>query len=109
MCHKCLGLNDVPKQFLNASLTEKADELETSSRVFPLEYYRNQKTFGMMHFGYYFKVLLDRMRNVINGGTQTISIQVTSDSILTPQLDLLGTAYFELHRIFFLETLASFI
>jgi hypothetical protein len=101
VCHACLGLPDVPSSFerWDDGLFETIDAAQTHYRQFPLLYFsrhlHNQTLaaqFASIYYGYYFRVLLDRMQAVIEGRPDAIpiSLQVLSDTNITPLLVMLG-------------------
>ena len=66
--HACHGLPNTPTPFLTSpTLFTQIDQQETRSRSWPLNYFRegtNSSAYGEFsrrYYGYYFKVLLDRM------------------------------------------------
>jgi len=100
VCHVCHGLNDSPDSFsTDPTLFTNVDILETQSRTWVYDYWKqrvgvngaNYTRYAQNNYGYYFVVLHNRMRMAILGETSpSLYIQVTSDSILTPQLKSLG-------------------
>eukprot|EP01052_Picozoa_sp_SAG31_P016039 SAG31_NODE_1049_length_10165_cov_2.564077_2_plen_500_part_00 len=97
--HACHGLADAPAPFVrSASLFTAMDTQETTSRSWALNYFRdafNQTRFtqfAALYYGYYFKVLLDRMAAAIATPAKAtrFNLQVLSDSNLTPLLTMLG-------------------
>jgi len=97
VCHHCLGLPDIPKEFAVGHIISDADYLETKSRLFSIEYFENSANYNQLislNYGHYFVVLLNRMMGIVEGkkGFRKLYIQVTSDSIITPQLKILGIA-----------------
>jgi hypothetical protein len=98
VCHQCLGMGDVPPACFSddAALFRTVDALETHSRAFAFDYFKAQSmeafyNYSAMYYGYYFRVLLDRMDAIIDGSPSAIplSIQVFSDSNITPLLKML--------------------
>jgi len=96
VCHHCHPLGDAPSKFYNDStFWTKIDELETKERGYPFQYHKGKPTevaLYSLYFGYYFKVLQDRMDAKIKnqGRPKDLYIQVTSDGVLTSQLNMLG-------------------
>ena len=97
--HACHGLGDAPAPFVqSASLFTAMDTQETTSRSWPLNYFRNAGNqtafaeFAALYYGYYFRVLLDRMAAAIAVPEKAtrFNLQVLSDSNLTPLLTMLG-------------------
>jgi len=95
--HECHSLPDVPSPFVeDETLFFRTDALESFSRYFPLQYFKSKSTqdfyeFASLVYGYYYRVLHDRMKNKLESEDSTkLYIQVTSDNVLTLQLIMLG-------------------
>jgi len=97
--HSCHGMGDAPAPFVQwASLFTAMDTQETTSRAWPLHYFRDAGNrtafaeFAALYYGYYFRVLLDRMAAAIAAPEKAtrFNLQVLSDSNLSPLLTMLG-------------------
>jgi hypothetical protein len=108
--HACHDLPDVPHGLWEVAVD--VDSLETASRLFALEYYWEKQQqqqgnstalydrFVSLYYGYYFVTVLQRMRQAIDDDgtardddaavTPLLYVQVTSDSIVSPMLRILG-------------------
>ncbi len=100
--HECHGMEDVPEGLWK--IQDDMDVLETLSRLYVFEYMEAQPSrenylrFVANYFGYYFTTVLHRMQIAVNatreesndGNFTRLYVQVTSDSVVTPQLRILG-------------------
>jgi hypothetical protein len=94
--HACHALPDLPPG-LSASLLRQVDHLETLSRVWPFTFFGAQAPelralFSRLFYGQYFYVLHARFKAIIANQTDAVklSLQVMSDSNISPLLMILG-------------------
>lgn len=118
--HACHGLDDTPSEFLSSpTLFTQTDTLETTNRAWAINYFRRQMErtgdddgayydFCRRYYGYYFKVVLDRMdaaRSAPTGTGTRLNLQVLSDSNITPLLTMLGAGDLASRRPYWGSTL----
>ena len=93
LAHRCHDLQDMPSALSSGDLMDAVDELETESRLYAFDYFEGDDyvNFCANYFGYFFVTVRDRMKRIISGDAtaKSIYIQVTSDSIISPQLKML--------------------
>eukprot|EP01127_Copromyxa_protea_P012603 TRINITY_DN3309_c0_g1_i1.p1 TRINITY_DN3309_c0_g1~~TRINITY_DN3309_c0_g1_i1.p1 ORF type:complete len:476 (-),score=76.95 TRINITY_DN3309_c0_g1_i1:178-1566(-) len=95
--HQCHNLTDYPAIFREGDdVYHTSDTLDTKIKMYPYDYYANDDAkyneFSSLYFGYYYKVLWDRMYKMKSNVTnvKSLYVQVTSDAIVAPQLRMLG-------------------
>ena len=116
--HACHGLGDTPSAFLvSPTLFTDVDTLETTNRAWGLNYFLDldgggagspYENYHRRYYGYYFKVVLDRMdaaRSAPTGTGTRLNLQVLSDSNITPLLTMLGAGELARRRPYWGSTL----
>eukprot|EP01134_Creolimax_fragrantissima_P007363 CFRG7363T1 len=94
--HTCHGLRDTPPEIQKAATAHRIDYFETKSRTWIQRHFSstNKTAYDQLRrlqFGYYFKVLMDKMMSAVDGtGKEKLSIEVISDSTITLVLDMLN-------------------
>jgi len=119
--HSCMRLQDTPEAFLNGdgfpdvsegALFRRINQLETSNRTWPFEYFQRKgevsfQKFASLYYGYFLTIIADQLLAAVAGDKRApkLTVSVMSDSNISPLLALYGLSHVASLRPPYLSTL----